>query len=1076
MDDYWRDFVQESEEHITELNNSLLVLERSPTDTDALTSIFRSAHTLKGNCGAMGLTRASDLAHAIEDLLDAVRSDEVEVTPALMDTIFQGVDALERAIDEAGAHGEVRTDPSETIEALRAPLEGTDQTPGISRPSDDELESTLAGFEPPADDDHDTFFVRLLIDETEGVNNGRLVVDALIDAFDLLGTVPSRETIDNDAYGHTFDAVFGSAVDETAIAAALEPVDAVDAFEIVTVTDRVERLQREREAVDDAPDDGASETLSSDDAQELSVEELLDEFTEFDDLDAMVEEVGDVSAFDDMGEAGSFHDLLEGTDDDMSGSEAPVDEVTTDEEPVSSDEPAGDDDDVVDDASAVFAELKAEVEMVGFDELQAELDELEFDEFDSDDEVDMDELLGDDVDVNDNSFLDVVSEADTGDAALETDDHDGGQPDDEPAGEETDLTVEETDVDEPAEPLETDETVSDEAFEALAVDEAEAADADAEVADAAADEQALEDLSALDGVDFGDGDEPDEPPTDDEVASDEVPAVDDEFGEVAIDETSFAPDPVDEEAFDDSLEIDDADAFAYEDDGFGDGEFDDDEFGDDGFDDGADTFAYEDDEFDDQAFDEYDFQDDETIAAAADLEWESSASEELEGFDEESAASDEETDESDDGLESEHELVIPDITVPEVPARDEPEQQADRIQSVRVDVEQIDTLLNLVEGLVTSRVRLRHAIEQGDDLSTIDAELDGLEDITSELQETVMDVRLVPLQTVANRLPRVVRDIARTQEKEVAFELVGEDVELDRSILDRIGDPLVHLVRNAVDHGIESPAEREALEKPREGSVELRASRDRDRVTIEVEDDGRGLDPEQLRSAAVEADILTENEVAELDDDEALELVFHPGLSTATEVTDVSGRGVGMDVVKRTVDELDGTVTVESTPDGGTTVTMRLPVTVAIANVLFVECGGEEFGIPTKVVHDIEDAHRVETVDGRAVLVSTADETDDEESDADDEELDVNDEREDVPVIDLAAALETPGPSPNGDGMVVRIRDEIRPVGLHCNEVRGQQEVVIKPFEGFMSNVPGLSGATVRGRGEVVNILDVNTL
>ncbi|WP_276253773.1 Hpt domain-containing protein [Halomontanus rarus] len=1203
MDDYWRDFVQESEEHITELNNSLLALERSPTNDDAMEAIFRTAHTLKGNCGAMGLTRASDLAHAIEDLLDAIRADEVAVTSELMDTIFDGVDELEAMIDEVAVHGEIRTDPAPTIDALRTPLDDLDEFDRerergpISTPTDDEIDATLARFDPPADEDHDAYLVRISINEVEDVNNGVLVVDALIDAFDLIGTDPSREAIENRSYGGTFDAVFGTAVGEAAITAALEPVGAVSSFEIVSVTDRFEAIDDPVVGDDDGEADAdttavdetdADDDLSPDRAQDLSVDELLDEFTEFDDLDAMVEEVDDVSAFDEMGEAGSFHDLLEedvdidpsveATDEDAAGSgdDAPTDderstpETQTSESAVAHD----DDDDQVDDAGAVFDELKQEVEMVGFDELQTELDELEFDEFDSDDEVDMDELLGDDVDVADNSFLDVTEaelEADVDemladDAAdaisgpdRETDDGDGDgegddSDDDVAVGDESETGTEPT--------IEAEAGIdadAEDAFESLSFDDTDLEEDEAAPPFDREDDLLEEDLSALDGVDFGDssdaaaeadtaaaseftsddqsGDDADEsafesdpetglettadtdgtavgedldsendsgletepepalggeavdrgesddvtagsPSGGDETESEPTAAGDDadigadDAGNVSTDDESVAADAGEVGDFDDSLE---GETVAFDDPVDTDVDMDMD------VDVGTDDYDFADyEDLDNEAVDDYDYDDDFD-------EYDQDASggtftDPTTGFDPVGAGGSDAVDDggfgeaADGEAESEsgestdapastegsskigglNEMEIPDITVPEVADRPEADE-SDEIQSVRVDVDQIDSLLNLVEGLVTSRVRLRHAIESGEDLQTIDRELDDLEDLTAELQETVMDVRLVPLQTVANRLPRVVRDIARDQDKEVVFERTGDDVELDRSILDRIGDPLTHLVRNAVDHGIEPPAEREAAGKPREGTIELRTTQSRDRVTIEIEDDGSGLDPDRLRSAAVDADILTESEADDLDDGEALDLVFHPGLSTAAEVTDVSGRGVGMDVVKRTVDALDGSVSVDSEPGEGTTVTMGLPVTVAIADVLFVECGGEVFGIPTKVVQDIEDANTIQTVDDRSVLVD--DGTDDE-----------------IPVVDLADALETPEAGADGDGMIVRIRDDVRPLGVHCAEVRGQREVVIKPFEGFMGDIPGLSGATVRGRGEVVNILDVNTL
>ena len=1007
MSDYLSDFVQDSHEQITALNNSLLTLERSPDDEEALQRIFRAAHTLKGNCGAMGLERASDLAHAIEDLLDDVRAGDAEVSPALMDTVFDGVDELEAMIDEAGSTGQIQTDPTETIEALRAQIQADDERepPALSPPSDGEIDAVLGRLEPPTNDDHDAYFVRLSIDDREDVNNGLLVLEALSDAFDVLGTEPPRTSIDAHEYERTIDAVFASPVERDAIAAALEPVDAVVDFEIVVVTDRFE-------AADDVED---GDELSTADASELSVDELLDEVSEFDDLDAMVEEVDDVGAFEEMGDAGTFDDLL--GDDDL---DELADEQTADAE---SDEDAADEDDEeVDDAGAVFAELQDEVEMVGFDELQEELDELEFDEFDDDEEVSMEELLGDDVDPEDDSFL-VEDELDA---------------DDDVSMEELlgdDVTLE----DEPVEPLEPEEP-----------EPTTAAEAEAEAASETTDD--------ADAVEAPDAPTPVDDPAPSEFA--EAADVDDEFDE--FDDVEAAEDPFGADEFADEVLGDDglteaglaADA----------DEFDEGVFGNDGFDSAdprfGDTVDFEDDSFDDAPVDPFESgaSSTDTDDGFDDVDVDDAAFEtpstEFDPVDELEDASDVGDFESalDDRYAS-----LPDVGFdePDRPAVDPADDGDDGIQSVRVGVDQIDGLLTLVEGLVTSRVRLRHAFETGADPATVDRELDDLADLTTELQETVMDVRLVPLETVVNRLPRVVRDVSREQGKEVAFEMDGEDVELDRSILDEIGDPLIHMVRNAVDHGIEPPDVREEAGKPREGRVALRADRSRDRVTVEVEDDGAGLDPDRLRAEAVEAGAISSAEADALEDEEVYDLVFHPGLSTAEEVTDISGRGVGMDVVKRTIESLDGTIAIESEPGEGTTVTLTLPVTMAIEDVLFVESGGEEFGVPTKVISDVETVAAVELDERRGVV------------EIDDVELSV---------VDLAEVLEAPGAGVNGDGMVVRIRDEVRSVALHCDGIHGQQEVVVKPFEGFMSDIPGLSGATVRGRGEVVTILDVTSL
>ncbi len=1212
MTDYLTDFVQESEERITELNNALLTLERDPDDEEAMENIFRIAHTLKGNCGAMGLESASDLAHAIEDLLDAVRRDDLEVTPELMDIVFDAVDELETMIDEVAATGEIETDPSATIQALREHLESAPDAgaTGFAAPSADEIDDVCSRFEPPADDDHDVYLVRLDIAEREGVNNGKLVVDALIDAFDLIGTDPSQDRIEAAEYEGGFDAVFATAVGEAAITSGLEPVEEVNEFEIVDVTDRFAEADEESQTLDEVE---AGDDISAEEAQDLEVDDLLDEFTEFDDLDEMVEDVDDdeLAAFEDMGEAGSFDDLLE-DDDEIEAEPGEPPAESLDEGAEASAEPseaadasssdatagaASDADDDVDDASAVFNELKDEVEMVGFDELQDELAELEFDEFDEEDEVGMDELLGEDA--GDDSFLegDAPSESEVDDilvepdadesegddgpgddvAATETDESAGDDdPDvesafettepeaseDEEAADDdvnevadadsTDSTATETPETEPSEDASTgDETPAVADSEPESVDEA-GDESDLEVA--AADESDLEELpvdesgdetdeaAATDGAEttvddeIAEGDSPAttddtaaEAPTDaepDETEADVEPATEDvaadsdaepveseapsepddaselpetepdaagdESGDEADLESEAAETAEDDDtATDDSFGAD-ADDFdptaAFDDDGFESSEGGTDAFDDDGFESADATFDADDEFADESTADDFDGGfDDESAADGFDEEFDDDFEEELDdevfagtdefdvgaaGFDSpasESGADDgspdsasfgddsTDDDDADDVVRTVEEpsLEIPDLTVPETDDRTDDDTQANEIQSVRVDVEQIDSLLTLVEGLVTSRVRLRHAADADGDNDALETELDALSELTTDLQETVMDIRLVPLQTVTNRLPRVVRDIARDQDKAVAFEMNGENVELDRSILDRIGDPLIHLVRNAVDHGIEPPEEREEADKPREGTVEVHADRDRDRVTITVEDDGSGLDPDRLRAEAVDAGVLEESEAVDLPDEEAYELIFHPGLSTVDEVTDISGRGVGMDVVKRTIEDLDGTVAIDSEAGEGTTVTMELPVTVAIDDILFVESGGEEFGVPTKAVSDIESASALESTGEQSVLPS---------------------DDGDLPVIPLADVLETPAPGTNGDGMVVRIRGDVREVALHCDRVHGQQEVVVKPFEGFMSGVPGLSGATVRGRGEVVNILDVTTL
>ncbi|ELZ34233.1 chemotaxis protein CheA [Halorubrum tebenquichense] len=421
-------------------------------------------------------------------------------------------------------------------------------------------------------------------------------------------------------------------------------------------------------------------------------------------------------------------------------------------------------------------------------------------------------------------------------------------------------------------------------------------------------------------------------------------------------------------------------------------------------------------------------------------------------------------------------------------------KSADEIKSIRVDVDQVDELYGLVEQLVTSRIKLRREIEGTDAES--DA-LDELDKLASSLQDTAMDMRLIPFSQVSDSFPRLVRDISRDLDKRIDFQIEGDDVELDRTILTEMRDPLVHVLRNAVDHGIESPEEREAAGKDPTGHVELTAERERDHVIIEVTDDGGGLDPDQLRDKAVDEGVKSREAVEAMEDDEVYDLVFHPGFSTAEEVTDVSGRGVGMDVVRTTARDLDGSVSIESEPGEGSTVRFRLPVTVAIVKVMFVDVGGTEYGIPIKSIAEVARADDVEEVHGDEVVrheddlypvvrlnerlgevdpgaveasAAAADETP-----AADGGVAVDDETADVPGPDDEGAAEGAG-SPTDDGMLVRIREETRQVALHCDAVLDQEEVVVKPLDGPLSGTPGLSGTAVLGDGDVVAVLDVVSL
>ncbi|AUV81567.1 chemotaxis protein CheA [Salinigranum rubrum] len=381
-----------------------------------------------------------------------------------------------------------------------------------------------------------------------------------------------------------------------------------------------------------------------------------------------------------------------------------------------------------------------------------------------------------------------------------------------------------------------------------------------------------------------------------------------------------------------------------------------------------------------------------------------------------------------------------------------PERSIAEVKSVRVDVDQLDELHELVEQLVTSRIKLRQAIgEEG--ASGVDT-LDELDKISSNLQNTVMDMRLIPLKKVFDKFPRLVRDLARAEDKRVDFRVEGQDIELDRTILDEISDPLMHVLRNAVDHGIEPPEERVEAGKPEQGTVTLSARREHDTVVIEVSDDGGGLDLDRIREKAVSKGLTSKEAISALPDEEVFDYIFHPGFSTNDQITDVSGRGVGMDVVKTTVEALDGSVSVDSTLGDGTTFKIRLPVSVAIIKVLFVLVGDRQFGVPIKYIDEVARQERVDTINGDEVVV--------------------HDDRV-YPLIRLRDALGIVEQPPEA-GMVVRIRPEDRQVALWCDGVTRQEEVVVTPLQGPLSNSEGLSGTAVIGDGNVIPIIDIGTL
>lgn len=381
------------------------------------------------------------------------------------------------------------------------------------------------------------------------------------------------------------------------------------------------------------------------------------------------------------------------------------------------------------------------------------------------------------------------------------------------------------------------------------------------------------------------------------------------------------------------------------------------------------------------------------------------------------------------------------------------------LRTVRVDVERLDRIMNLVGELVVDRIRFQQIAHRlrsgGGDPALAEELLDAsahLGRVARDLQAQVLKTRMLPIEHLFSRFPRYVRDLARRAGKEVEVVLEGQDVELDRSILEQLGGPLMHLVRNAVDHGIEPPEERERLGKPRTGRLRLAAYQE-DGIVVVVEDDGRGIDTDRVRRRAVELRILSPEAASRLSEREAVELIFHPGLSTASAVTDVSGRGVGMDAVRAGVQAVGGSLEVETGWGKGTRFVLRLPLTLAIVRALTVACGGERYAIPLSSVHEIVEvpASRVHRVGSCRTTVLRGSV---------------------LPLVSVHEILELPVPPDPDRLLCVVVGVGRRRVGLWVDGVVGEGEVVVKPLGSSLGEVPGVSGATILGDGRVALILD----
>jgi len=386
------------------------------------------------------------------------------------------------------------------------------------------------------------------------------------------------------------------------------------------------------------------------------------------------------------------------------------------------------------------------------------------------------------------------------------------------------------------------------------------------------------------------------------------------------------------------------------------------------------------------------------------------------------------------------------------------EERAVEARVVRVRVELLDSFLDAVGELILATARLREVGRAVPEAfrPPLEEEVDRLHGAVKDLHDKVMAVRMTPIRVLTERLPRAVRDLARRTGKQVELEVSGDDIEIDRAILDELGDPLLHVIRNAVDHGVEAPHLRLLSGKPATGRIAVAAKREHDRVLLEIGDDGKGMDPQKLRAAAVTKGALTEAAAAALTTREALLLACLPGLSTAEKVTELSGRGVGMDAVRRGVEALGGTLDVESVSGAGTRWIFRLPLTVAVQPVLLVRVGGEVLGLPIAKVHGAAqvDLSRLERSQGAPLLPY---------------------EGKLVPVMDLGEVLGFGAASAAARSVVVAEGDRAR-VGLAVDALLGQQEAVLKPLVRPLDLVPGVSAVTVLGNGRPVFILDVQRL
>ena len=380
-------------------------------------------------------------------------------------------------------------------------------------------------------------------------------------------------------------------------------------------------------------------------------------------------------------------------------------------------------------------------------------------------------------------------------------------------------------------------------------------------------------------------------------------------------------------------------------------------------------------------------------------------------------------------------------------------------RTVRVDIEKLDVLMNLVSELIIAKNSLVSAsTAEGSSNVGFNEQIEYLESVTTNLHESVMKVRMVPIESVVSKFPRMIRDLSKKLDKKMELYMSGEETELDRTVVDEIGDPLMHLLRNAADHGLESADVRAKLGKPEVGSIFLDAYQDGNNVVIEVRDDGAGINVEAVKETAIERGVITPEQGESMSEKDIINLLFHAGFSTAKKISDVSGRGVGLDVVKSKIESLSGEVEVKSKMGEGSTWTIRLPLTLAIIQALMVIVGGEKYAISLGSIQTIEDISpsEIKYVQNKEVI---------------------NLRGTVIPLIRLSKELDIESSkSPDENMVVVIVKKGEKLAGLVIDELMGQQEIVIKSLGKYISKCKIISGATILGDGEVALILDANTL